>query len=394
MSAIPLLRRAIDTRAVEHLIDRTIAEGRLAGAVVLAVYRGQPLFAKAAGVADRERDVPMQQDTLFRLASVSKPLVTATAMALVGRGALELDQPIHRWLAEFRPRLADGRTPDITLRQLLTHTAGLGYRFLEEDTEGPFARAGVSDGMDDSAIDLKENLRRIASVPLLFEPGTSWRYSIAVDVVGGLIEAATGMALPEAVRQLIATPIGIVDTDFHAVDATRLAQPYVLDNEGLRLLREGDVVTPFEGAVGIMYSPARATTPSAFPSGGAGMVGTAPDMLRFLEALRQEKHPGLSPMLIAEMARNQVGQNGPPDAPGFGFGLGFSVLRDAEVAQTPEAAGTWRWGGAYGHSWFVDVARQLTVVAFTNTLYEGMSGRFVSELRDVIYAAIDAERAS
>ena len=120
------------------------------------------------------------------------------------------------------------------------------------------------------------------------------------------------------------------------------------------------------------------------------MVGSAPDLLRFFEALRCGSHNLIGKALIEEMGRDQTAGAILPDAPGYGFGLGFSVLRDPREAASPESVGTWRWGGAYGHSWFVDPQRELSVVALTNTLYEGMSGAFVNELRDAVYASIAA----
>ncbi|KAB2894479.1 MAG: beta-lactamase family protein, partial [Burkholderiaceae bacterium] len=322
--------------------------------------------------------------------SVSKPIVSTAALALVAQGRLGLDDGIDRWLPEFRPRLADGRPAQVTARQLLSHTAGLGYRFFEADADGPYARAGVSDGMDASGIGLEENLRRIASVPLLYEPGTAWGYSLATDVLGALIERVHGQPLAAAVRQLVTDPLGMVDTGFAALDAQRVAAAYVNDLPQPHLLAEGETVTPFEGAVGISYSPARIFDSQAFPSGGAGMAGTAEDLLRLLEALCQGGGALLPDDLVAEMARDQTGGYELPNAPGFGFGLGFSVLRDRALAASPESEGTWRWGGAYGHAWFVDRARGLSVVAFTNTLYEGMSGGFVNELRDAVYGALEA----
>lgn len=126
------------------------------------------------------------------------------------------------------------------------------------------------------------------------------------------------------------------------------------------------------------------------------MVGSAPDLLRFLETLRQGGGALISAELIEEMSRDHSLGSALPDMPGFGFGfgLGFSVLRDPTEAASPESVGTWRWGGAYGHSWFVDRARELSVVALTNTLYEGMSGAFVNQLRDAVYASIAARSAS
>ncbi|VDR29195.1 Esterase estB [Raoultella terrigena] len=378
--------------SIQATVQRALDERRLVGAVVLVARDGALIHRQAAGWADRESGRTMAADAVFRLASVSKPIVSTAALVLVAQGRLGLDDSLERWLPEFRPLLSDGRPARIVVRQLLSHTAGLGYRFFEADANGPYARAGVSDGMDASGISLAENLRRIASVPLLYEPGTGWGYSLATDVLGALIERVQGEPLDAAVRQLVTGPLGMADTGFVARDAQRVATAYVNDAPQPHPLAEGEIVSPFEGAVGIPYSPARIFDLQAFPSGGAGMAGTAEDFLRLLEALRQGGGAILPDELIAEMARDRAENLELPNAPGCGFGLGFSVLRDRILAASPESEGTWRWGGAYGHSWFVDRARGLSVVAFTNTLYEGMSGRFVGDLRDAVYGALEAER--
>ena len=379
------------TDHIKSVVQQALDEHRLVGAVVLVSRDGALIHRQAAGWADRGHHRAMTLDAIFRLASVSKPIVSTAALVLVAQGKLNLNDAVERWLPEFRPQLADGRPARIAVWQLLSHTAGLGYRFFEADANGPYARAGVSDGMDRSGITLAENLRRIASVPLLYEPGTGWGYSLATDVLGALIERVYGEPLDVAVRQLVTEPLGMMDTGFVALDKQRVATAWVNDEPQPHLLEEGEIVSPFEGAVGISYSPERIFDPQAFPSGGAGMAGTAEDFLRLLEALRQDSGAMLPSDLIAEMGRDWAINHELPNAPGFGFGLGFSVLRDRMAAASPETEGTWRWGGAYGHSWFVDRAQGLSVVAFTNTLYEGMSGRFVTDLRDAVYGALEAK---
>ncbi|KAB8038581.1 serine hydrolase domain-containing protein [Janthinobacterium aquaticum] len=370
---------------IDRVIDQALADQRLVGAVVLVARDGELVYQRAAGSADREAGRMMQADALFRLASVSKPIVSVAALVLVAQGRLALDAGIERWLPDFRPCLPDGGVASLTVRQLLSHTAGLGYRFFEADENGPYARAGVSDGMNQSAFSLAENLRRLASVPLLYPPGSNWGYSLATDVLGAVIEQVCGQPLAKAVRELVTGPLGMDDTGFVARDASRLAAAYVNDAPSPRRMRELDIVPAFEGTVGIRYAPARALDETAFASGGAGMVGSAGDVLRLLEVLRQGGAPLLPAALVQEMGRDQTGGRELPNAPGFGFGLGFSVLRDPAAAASPESPGTWRWGGAYGHAWFVDGARGLSVVALTNTLYEGMSGRFVADVRDAVY---------
>lgn len=375
---------------VRSAVQAALDDQRLVGAVVLVAHGGELVHSQAAGLADRESARPMKLDTVFRLASVSKPIVSTAALVSVAQGRLDLDASIERWLPEFQPRLADGRPARITARQLLSHTAGLSYRFFEADADGLYARAGVSDGMDASGISLEENLRRVASVPLLYEPGTAWGYSLATDVLGALVERVHGAPLNEAVRALVTGPLGMADTDFFARDPQRVATAYVNGTPKPHRLAEGETVSAFDGAVGIRYSPARVFNAQAFPSGGAGMAGTAVDFMRLLESLRQGGDGLLPTELVEEMARDQTGGRELPDAPGVGFGLGFSVLRDPKLAVSPESAGTWRWDGSYGHSWFVDPTRRLSVVALTNTLYEGMSGRFVTDLRDAVFDSVGA----
>ncbi len=392
MNAAPSLEPTPTLPSVQRLLQQVHPQ-RLVGAVVLVREHGVLRHASATGLADRETATPMQRDQLFRLASVSKPLLTTVILRLVAEGVLDLDMPVQRWLPDFRPALADGSMPPISLRQLLSHSSGLGYRFLEADADCPYARAGVSDGLDANPLSLVDNVRRIAQAPLLFAPGSQWLYSLGVDVAGAVAEAATGETLQALYQRLLAAPLGLRDTAFAARNAARLATPYVSDAPQPHRLQEGEVVAPFEGTVGIEYSLARATDASRFPSAGAGLVGTADDVMAVLEALRDVQRSGLLPSaLAAEMASPQVGEQGPPEPAGWGFGLGFAVLRNAAASGTPQNAGTWRWGGAYGHSWFVDPVRGLSVVALTNTLYEGMDGAFVDQLRDAVYTDVGTVR--
>jgi len=385
------LHTALATR-LHGVLNEAFVQQRLVGAVIHLQIAGGPPLRLAGGFADRESAIAMQPDALFRLASISKPIVATAAMRLVADGTLELDAPVQNILSGFRPRLVDGRQPEIALRQLLSHTAGLGYRFLEADEKGPLARAGVSDGMDASPISLQDNVHRIAQAPLLYPPGTAWGYSLAMDVVGALLEARLRKPLQEIIAETITRPLGMRDTAFHALAPERLTTAYINAVQQPRRMQEGDLAAPFEDTVGIRYSPARALNPGAWASAGAGMVGTAGDLLILLEALRTNQVPGLPAGTVALMARAQPNTEGGP-APGTGFGLGFSVLTDPLAAQSPESLGSWRWGGAYGHSWFVDPVRGISFVCFSNTLYEGMSGAVVNALRDAVYAVLDGASA-
>jgi CubicO group peptidase (beta-lactamase class C family) len=377
---------------IEKVTSKALNEKRLVGVEVMVSHRGQTVFHKASGFVDRENQRRLENGTLFRLASVSKPIVTTAAMVLVQQGKLNLDTPVAHYLPTFNARLADGSTASPTLRQLMSHTSGLGYRFLEENADGPYARAGVSDGMDNSGLTLTENVRRIASVPLLFSPGSAWCYSLGIDVLGAVIEQVQGETLDKAVKTLVTGPLGMHATGFFALPDQHVAIAYVNDHPQPHPLQEGEYAAPFENTVGVHYSPARVFDPQAYPSGGAGMVGTAGDLMRLLETLRCGGGKLLTEQWVTEMGRDQITPHEIPDTPGVGFGLGFSVLRDPQLAHSPESIGTWRWGGAYGHAWFVDRARELSVVAFSNTLYEGMSGQFVNDLRDAVYLGLEGAK--
>ncbi|WP_445667160.1 serine hydrolase domain-containing protein [Paenibacillus sp. FSL E2-8871] len=369
---------------IDEVIDRTLADKRLVGAVIKVAIDGELVYSRAAGLADREMNRLMREDALFRLASVSKPIVSTAALVLVAQGRLQLDDRVDRWLPEFRPRLQNGEFATLTIRHLMTHTAGLSYRFFQEEN-GSYQSAGVSDGMDQSGITLEENLRRLASVPLLYTPGTEWKYSIATDVLGAVIAKVTETPLSEAVHSLVTKPLGMSDTGFIAVDRERLATSYANDTPEPRPLLDPDSIAFVEGTAGFLLAPGRALDDAAYHSGGAGMVGSAGDFLQLLETLRKGGAPLVPESLVHDMTTNQIGDLPMAFWPGRGFGLGITVLKDPVAADTSESPGTWRMGGTYGHSWFVDPEQRLSVVAFTNTALEGMSGQFTVDLCDAIY---------
>lgn len=372
---------------IDEVITRALSDNRIVGTVVLIARDGEVEYQHAAGYADRESGKEMRVDSLFRLASVTKAIVCATAMALIECDELSLESRVDQWLPGFRPTLPSGESPAITIRHLLTHTAGLDYRF-QQPPDGPYARANVSDGFDQPGLSLQENIRRIASAPLVNQPGAAWQYSVAIDVLGAVMERAAGRPLPEIVAERITRPLEMNDTAFTVADVNRMAVPYADAQPRPKRMSDGEVV-PFLTGAGIVFYPARVFDSTSFASGGGGMIGSARDLLRFFETIRHGGRPILSEQSTAQMMRNQnanlSGAQGP--GPGWGFGFGGSVLTDPAAAGSPQSRGTWQWGGVYGHSWFVDPQRQLTVIALTNTALEGMIGRFPIELRDAIYRA-------
>ncbi|MGL4966795.1 MAG: serine hydrolase domain-containing protein [Inquilinus sp.] len=373
---------------IDAAIDRALAEKRIVGTVVLVAQDGRLAYRRAAGLADREAGRPVREDTVFLYASLTKPIVTAAALRLVEEGRIALNDPVTKFLPDFRPKLADGSEPVITIHHLLTHTAGLIYGFTEP-ADGPYHRAGVSDGLDVPGRSFADNLRRIASAPLAFAPGSDWAYSLALDVLGAALEVAGGETLPDVVRSRITGPLGLRDTSFAPPDRARLAAAYADDEpEPVRMGDHYAVPAPRPFA-GLSFAPGRIFDPASYPSGGAAMAGTAGDFLVFLETLRRGGAPILRPETVQAMATSQISGLAMPGSPGTTFGYGFALVTDPAAAEVPMTAGTWRWGGVYGNSWFVDPARRLSVVGLTNTAFEGMNGQFVADLRAAIYAGLD-----
>ena len=326
----------------------------------------------------------MREDAIFRYASMTKPIVSAAALALIEDRKLSLDDTLERWLPELRFRGPSGRPATITVRQLLTHTAGLDYGFLQPPN-GPYARAGVSDGLDQPGLPFAENARRLASVPLSYEPGTSFRYSLADDVLGEIIARASGSTLPDIVARKVTEPLGMHDTAFAAVDRSRLAVAYA--DGSPEPVRMADTHTVAFGPGGIRFAPGRILDAASYPSGGAGMAGTASDFLTFLEALRTGGGRVLGAASARAMTSNQIDSLGEPElGRGRGYGFGVSVILDPDRAGLPVPAGTYQWGGAYGHSWWVAPTNRITAVILTNTAGEGMSGKRPVDVQRAVYA--------
>lgn len=377
-------------QGVDAAIDTALHDDRIVGAVVCVTQHGVKRYARAAGWADREAQRPMQWDSVFRLASVSKPFVTVAVLRAVAQGILALDAPVSRWLPFFTPPMPDGRPARINVYHLLTHTAGLDYG-LAQAVNGPYAQRGVSDGLDLADVDLAGNLRRLAEVPLNYAPSHGWAYSLAIDVLGAVLSEAMRMSLPDAIQTLVGAPLGLRDSGFFvdASQAERLTAAYANGPDGTVPMADG-LRLPFPDAPeqGVRFAPSRITDPDAYPSGGAGMSGSAADVLTLLESLRAADPAWLpraiSPLHCGDLCGIDVASRGP----GWGFGYGAGVLVDPALAETPQSPGTLAWGGVYGHHWFIDPKHDLVALVLTNTAYEGMNGRLTVDIRDAVYQAL------
>ena len=369
----------------EARLDRTIGNaiegGRIVGAVTIVGRDGEIVYRKAAGQFDREAGVPMFPEAVFRLASVTKPIVATTALAMVERGLLGLDNAVADHLPWFRPKLRDGTQPRITIRHLLTHTSGMSYDL------GTDPR--VSGGLQATDMGLEENFALYAeTVPLAFPPGTAWAYGVSIDILGAAIARIHGATLADAVAHYVTGPLGMADTGFAPpADPARLAVPYADGPPGLRRMGDPETVIGPDGGQTV-FSPSRIFNARAFQSGGAGAVGSADDLFRFFDSLRDRGGAILNPDIHAQAIMNQIGslRRDPKDA-GQRFGYLGAVVTDPAAARLPQAPGTIRWGGVYGHDWFVDFANGIVAVMMTNTTLEGCTGAYPRELTNAIYGA-------
>ena len=373
-------------KRLDVLSDDAVSSGKIVGGVILVSQSGQLTYKRPFGFADRELGVKMKVDSLFRLASMTKALVSASTLALAEKKIVNMQDSVTKFLPWFKPRLKSGETPLITLWHLLTHTSGLGYGFNLPPANEPYASLGISDGIDNPTISLEENLRRLCKAPLFFQPGSAWQYSLGTDVIGAVIEKATGLPLAQIVSEHITGPLKMVDTDFVICDASRLSRAYAdaeIKGQPARLMPDSLTLQKLDAGLA-HFSPLRAFNDSAYHSGGAGMIGTAADYLVFLEAIRQGGEPILDAHSVRLMTEDQVpgllvGE------PGVGFGLGFGTIRDPQTVLTPKNSGSYGWGGIYGTSYWIDPVSELSVVAMTNTALEGVDGSFRTDVINAVY---------
>lgn len=374
------LRRAGD------YLGRYVDDGALSGWQLVVARGGAVVWHERRGLADAEAGTPVRTDTLWRLQSMTKPVTAVAAMLLYEAGAFALDDPVDRWLPEFAsprvyqfgPPQGPGTAPSpepVSIRHLLTHTAGLSYGFHRVHPVDAMYRAAEEEpGWADA--DLTARCQRWASIPLLYVPGTGWTYSVASDVLGRLIEVVSGQRLDEFFAQRIFEPLGMTDTGFWADGgrATRLATVYARDPANGGKLARDDAAS------------AQGTTPPAYLSGGGGLVGSAADYHRFTQFLVGRGELDGVRLLGARtldlMFRNQLPHGASytalqpqpaawPPAPGLGFGLGLAVVADPAAAGTPASAGTGFWSGAMNTEFFADPADDLVAMFFTQLLPYG-----------------------
>lgn len=357
---------------LDAVVEKAIAERWIVGAVLMVRQNGQVLYEKAHGLADREAGRDMAVDTIFRLSSLTKPIVAATALALVDAGKLGLDDRVVDYLPGF--------APEITIHHLLTHTSGLASGSFVTDAE-------QAAGVNRWHLGTDEIMKRMAAMPLLFAPGKGWAYGPGIDVLGVIAGQIVGGTPEDAIRHYVADPLDMGDTRFVVSDRSRLAAAYADGAEGPVLMDDPHHVPNSFGGI-TTFDPGRVFDDKAFQSGGGGMAGTARDFIALLEMLRTGGGAVLEPETVEMALDNQTGQLPQTQGPGWQFSYVGAWLDDPQLGSSPAPRGTNRWGGIYGHNWFIDRENDLTVLSMSNTGLEGSDGAYVNEVRDAVYASL------
>ncbi len=391
---------------VRKWMDQWVESGRLAGMVVVVMRRGQVAFAETAGKADLARNKPMRPVTIFRIYSMTKPLTSTAIMMLYEEGRFQLDDPISKFIPAFRnPRVYAGGSRgkidsvpaerEITFRDLLTHTSGLTYGFMESNPVDALYRA--KDGGVDfqtSETSLKDVVERLATFPLIAQPGKAWNYSVATDVLGYLVEVISGQPFEVYLKEKVLKPLGMVDTDFFVPQDKheRLAANYSAgpsDGKG-------------GGTLELLDDPAKSRylKPRKVNSGGGGLVSTAADYLRFcrfmlnkgeLDGVRLLGRKTVELMTVNHLKGDMADMGMPRFSEstynGVGFGLGFSVTLDPAKAHILGTPGEFAWGGAASTAFWIDPAEDMAVILLTQ-LTPSSTYPIRRELRVLTYQAI------
>ena len=385
---------------VDHALAEMIAAKELAGAVTLVARHGKIVHRSAQGLKDIASGEPLAQDTIFRIYSMTKPVTAVAMMILHDQGLWSPDDPIARHLPEFEGvRVftgvgADGALQTAptdhspTLRELLTHTAGFRYGF---DPQDPLDAAYIAAGVW-GASNLAEMMTRLATLPLGYQPGSRWFYSLSMDVQGAIIEKLSGQTLPDFMRERIFRPLGMVDTDFYvpAEKASRLATLYRHTHaDGLTVMER-----PLLGR--------DATRIPRLASGGGGLFSTAADYARFAQMLLGKGSLGdakiLEPASVALMTANHLsdeilgGGHGvglQQIRPGFGYGFNGAVFHDPPAAGSRVGPGTYQWDGAAGTWFWVDPQNDLLYVGLIQRMAEDGAPHVQAITQQLIAEAMD-----
>jgi CubicO group peptidase (beta-lactamase class C family) len=368
---------------ISAVIKEAVDKKQIAGASVLIGRRGKIAYQTAVGMQDAEAGTPLSENTIFRIASMSKPITSVAAMILIEDGKLKPTDLLSKFAPEFKEMQVlvpdkEGKSyelvkanREITIHDLLTHTSGITYRLINKPfLSDLYAKAGVSDGIVETAGTLGDNVRKIAKLPLACQPGEAWEYGLNTDVLGHVIEVASGKSLEEFCRERIFQPLKMNDTCFvlPKEKQDRLTALYRLGDDK-KISRVGtEPVT----SGNFVYS---ATYPThedyRYYSGGAGLVSTQRDYFRFCQMILSRGELDGVRVLKAETAaqttQNQIGklQIQFPGFDAFGYGFGILTEKGKEQTKDPCGVGSYAWAGAFGTYFWVDPKNEMIVVFMT-----------------------------
>ena len=393
-------------RADDHLKRNYLDAGRFPGAQLTVFRHGEIVHASTQGYADVEQKIPLKDDAIFRIYSMTKPITSIAFMMLVEEGRIAIDEPVHKYIPEWKnlgvyvggiAPLFQTRPPTrpMMIIDLLRHTSGLTYGFQQRSNVDAAYRE-KSIGVVGQTLTLDQMIGELATIPLEFAPGEAWNYSVSTDVIGYLIGKVSGMPFEQFLKQRIFDPLGMTDTAFYvpADKADRFAACYQADGRGGMTLFDDPTKSDY-------------LKPPVFVSGGGGLCSTSKDYLTFCRALLNRGELNgvrlVGPKTLKLMTANHL--PGGKDLTelsksmfseatyaGVGFGLGFSVTMNPMLTMIPGTAGEYAWGGLATTSFWIDPVEDLAVI-FMTQLIPSSAYAVRRELRTMIYSAITQSNA-
>ncbi len=386
-------------KRIDREMNDWVQKGWLNGGAAIIIRNGKIVYHKATGYNDLDTKAPMNKDGIFRIASQTKAITSVAIMILFEEGKLLLDDAVSKYLPAFRKQqvldkfnAADTTyttvpaKKEVTIRELLTHTSGIGYADIgSREANAIYAKAGITAGVGVKEDKLLDAMNRLGKLPLIHQPGEKWTYGLNTDLLGCLVEVISGMTLDEFFKKRIFEPLGMNDTYFTVpkAKAARLVNLYREDSTGKLVKASGNMLN------GEFVTPAYPLEGSTYYSGGAGLSSSIYDYGVFLQMLLNGGvYNGkriLSRNTVRMMITNQIGDlsiRGDDK-----FGLGFQLITEKSSGRTPAQAGTFSWGGAFATSYWVDPKEKI-VMLFYRQLQNTTKGEMVEKFRALTYQAI------
>ena len=382
---------------IDKLVQQYIDSNWIAGAIAIVAHDGNIVYHKAIGYDDKEKNKRLQKDAIWRIASQTKAITSVAVMMLFEDGKILLDEPISKYIPQFKkPVVLDKFNKadttyttipakrEITIRDLLTHTSGVGYAQIGSETMNAiYSKAGVVGGIGLKGGLLADNIKKLGTLPLVHQPGEKFTYGLNTDILGYLVEVVSGLSLDQFFRKNIFEPLGMKDTYFYIPKEkqSRLAMLHS-DDKTKHVVNTAEVIT----VNGSFYRDYPILDGGSFYSGGGGLVSTAYDYAIFMQMLLNGgdyngKHI-LSRNTIRLMTSSQTGND-----LGIKFGLGFQVVTDAEAARTTVSPGSFFWGGMFASSYWIDPKEKI-VAQFVLQQYPYSHGDLAEKFKVAVYQAL------